>query len=136
METRYTFVVGGIALQKLGNIQLVRKYFDFLITDYKMNFFAQRLPDTIGVETPTYIYSFFNQSGCFSLVEIAQRNEWDCYTAKQFMQQAHCLLSIRINQNDYIKRSIYTTRAYLKHTAMFIQSQINITNGFWGIQVL
>ncbi len=135
METRYSLCFGGIILQKTGNTKLVRMYFDFLVKDYQMNFFAQVLPNTIGVETPTYIYSFFNQSGCFSLVEIPQRKEWDCYIAKQFVQQPHKLLSTRINQADYINRSIYTTRAYLKLTAQSIQSQINLTNSFWGIPV-
>lgn len=135
METRRTFCFGGIALQELGNTKLVSMYFDFLVKDYHMNFLAQVLPNTVGVETPTYIYSYYNQSGCFSLVEISQRKEWDCYVARQFAQQASMLLSTKINQTNYIKRTIYTTRAYLKLTANSIQSQINLTNSFWGIQV-
>lgn len=135
MEIWCSFGIGGITLQELGSTRLVRMYFDFLITDYQMKFFVQRLPNTIGVETPTYIYSFFNQSGCFSLVEISQRKEWDCYVARHFVQQTHGLLSTRINQTDYIKRSVYTTRAYLKLTAKFIKSQIILANSFWGIQV-
>ncbi len=122
-------------MYKMGSSQLVYKYFGFLVDEYKMQYFVQKLPDTIGVVNPTYIYSFYNQFGCFSLVEVAQRQEWDCYIAKKFEQNYSKLLTTRINQSEYIKRNIYTKRVFLKLTAKNILSQIKFTNSFWGILV-
>ncbi len=100
-----------------------------------MNYYAQKLPNTIGVENPTFIYSFFNEFGCFSIVEIPQRQEWDCYIASKFEQQPSLLLINKINQTEYIKRNVYRKRTYLMLTSKFIQSQIKLTNSFWGIKV-
>ncbi len=55
MESRHALLVGGITVKELGNARLVRMYFNFLVRDYKMNFYAQVLPNVVGVEEPTYI---------------------------------------------------------------------------------
>lgn len=85
----------------MNNASLVNKYLGFLVTEYNMFFSVDELKDVIGVENPTFVYSYYNASGCFSVVEISQRNEWDWYYAKYFNQEPRLRLSKRLYQKGY-----------------------------------
>lgn len=122
-------------IPQIGRVRLVKKYLGFLVDDYHMDFCAEEIANTTGIEDPTYVYSFYNGYGCFSLLEIPQRGEWDCYCAERFFDDPHKRLLTKINQKSYINHSIFTARAFLKLTGKYIRNQIVCTNQFWGIQI-
>ena len=119
----------------VGSAILVNKYMGFLVYDYHMNNCFQELPNTEGAQNPTYIFSYYNQSGCFSFVEVPQRGEWDCYYAEKFSNDPYMLLKTRINQRNYIHKNIFTAKSFLKHTAQIIKQQIVSSKSFFGISV-
>ena len=120
---------------QIGHTKLVNRYFMFLVERYGMNFCFDVLPNTVGADNPTYVYSFYNSSGCFTIQEVAQRGEWDCYVAKSFSRDPHKRLSQKINQNSYTNKRVFTVRTFLKVTAGFIRNEISRGNCFWGISV-
>jgi len=120
----------------IGNARIVNKYLGFLASDYHMNFRASEIPNKTGVENPTFIYSYYNPYGCFSLVEIMQRNEWDCYISDSLSNDYMSMLSNKINQPLYLGvENIYTTRGFLKCLAKSIRTQIAEQGKFFSIEL-
>ena len=114
---------------------LVNKYFCFLCDDYHMEFSMQEDTFACGVNRPTYIYSYYNDFGCFSICEIVQRGEWDCYLAGEFTSCIQKLLSDKVRQKDYLSWNVFTARGYLKATARYVKKQILQEGNFFGIEV-
>ena len=48
-------------IEHIGNSRLVYRFFGFLVEDYHMNFTFDEISDTVGVENPTFVYSFFKK---------------------------------------------------------------------------
>lgn len=120
---------------QLGSANLVYKHLGFLAEEYGMRCSFDLLPNTLGVDDPTYVYSFYNENGCFSVTEVAQRAEWDCYTSEAYSIDVRNRMDKRIDQRSYIKMSIFTARSFLKLTAKKIKTQLHESHCFWGIQV-
>ena len=123
-------------MNKIGHTKLVEKYLGFLKKDYGMNYTVQIFAGTFGVDDPTYVYSYYNNFGCFSIVEIAQRNEWDFYISDQYSTILDLLLKEKIVQREYFTNYFYSLRKLLKVTAQFIQTEIKASNCFWGIRII
>lgn len=120
---------------QLGNAKCVYKHFGFLVEECGMNLSIDLLPNTSGVEDPTYVYSFYNDNGCFSLKEVAQRSEWDCYVSEMFSVNVRDRMDKRIDQCSYFEFPVFTVRAFLKLTASEIKTQLRKSRCFWGIHV-
>lgn len=135
-ERRTSLCIGGLAMTKrIGCSETVSRYLGFLENQYKMSSFFQEKVDVEGIENPTYVYSYYNQHGCFTLLQIAQRNEWECYWSKSFTEDIDSLLSVRIRQKDFCNKSVFTTRGFLRVVAQYIQKNILHEGCFWGIKV-
>ena len=118
-----------------GNVALVYRYLGFLVEEYGMKFKFDIISSTIAIENPTYVYSFYNNHGCFSIREIAQRSEWDCYAGSEYTVDICNVRYNHIDQRSYIKCPVFFVRTFLKLTAKEIRRQIKKSQAFLGISV-
>ena len=119
----------------VGHSKIVIRYMGFLVNRYQMKIDFQLLPDTEGIEDPTYVYSFYNNWGCLTLLEVAQRGEWDCYVSDRFDSNPYSRLKTKINQREYCSREVYFVGSFLRITAKSIQRMILETKSIWGIRI-
>lgn len=117
----------------IGRAKLVYKYLGFLSEQYNMQCDFQILENTSGIENPTYIYTFYNKYGCFTIKDPVQTGECDCYIAMRYEQNQLNLLSKKIDQHIYLGRNVFFFRTFLKLVAKAIFTQIKDSNSFWGI---
>ena len=117
--------------------RIIKSFLGFLIDDCNMHYSVREMPNVQGVCNPTYLYSFYNEYGCITIREIAQRGELDCFIADHYDEDPQKCIHTMISQTEYIKQGscIYFTRTYLKHLANFIRASIVETGRIWGIPV-
>ena len=121
----------------MSKSKIIKSFLGFLIDDYNMEYSVREMPNVQGVCNPTYLYSFYNQYGCITIKEIAQRGEMDCFIADCYDEDPQKCIQTMISQTDYIKQGsyIYFTRTYLRYLAKFIRNSIVETGRIWGIPV-
>jgi hypothetical protein len=91
---------------------------------------------------PMNTYSFYNETGCFTIYHAVQRNEWEYYLSKKYSQNQAELLSQNISQ--IVFTAIGKKRKSLKNLfrsentiiADIIKEQISINGEFYGIKVI
>lgn len=117
----------------VGQEKLINKYLGFLVQDYLMSFSINIVPNTTGIENPTYIYSYYNSSGCFSIVEIAQRDEWTCFFSNKPTIDIDTMH--KISNHEFLYKHVYSKRQFLMQIAQYIKKSISKHNSFWGISM-
>jgi len=118
-----------------GNTSLIKKHLGFLETEYNFTFAFQTFDDYYGFCGPIDAYSFYNDSGCFTIHNIVQRGEWGWFTSKKFSANQYELLEAEIVQTNYITKRHWFYNAVLKELANIIKKQIDSSGSFFNIRI-
>ena len=118
-----------------GKRNLIKKHLGFLETEYGLKFEFQTFHDYKGFCGPVDTYSFYNDSGCFTLHNIVQRDEWGWFISKRYSTNQYELLEIEINQKEYVSDRCLFFKSVLKKLANVIKFQINSYHSFFDIQI-
>ena len=122
----------------------------FLVEKYNLKFADQTFNSTPFGNWVTKTYSFYNDSGCFTISELLQRDEIDFYFSDIFSNDYRVLKQVQLNvwENDEILRKHqkwifglknpffwYSKKKYMKALAETIKKKISENNEFWGIKI-
>lgn len=121
----------------------IEKQFDFLVKDYDLKYSYQKFTNCYQGNWVVYTYSFYNESGCFTIYNLGQRGEWEYFYTEKFCNSMEQLLGTRIHiystekelWDKVTKSFFYSMRTELKTLATVIKSQIEKTGQFFGIKV-
>lgn len=113
----------------------ILRYFGFLMDDYGMKFAVQTFHQYAGFSGPIYVYSFYNENGCFSFHYIVQRDEWGWYTSKNFSNQQNELMEQEINQKQYLNQSYNSIKSALLDLSEKLKAEIADKGSVFGIQL-
>ncbi|MBE6797195.1 MAG: hypothetical protein E7531_02510 [Ruminococcaceae bacterium] len=75
----------------------IREVFDFLITDYGLEYKHQEFINAYDGNWTVQAYSFYNNSGCFTIHNLVQRDELDFYYSPKFSQELSELCGKGVN---------------------------------------
>ena len=117
------------------NSELILRYLHFLIDDYGMKFAVQSFHQCNGFPGPIYVYSFYNENGCFSFHQIVQRDEWGWYTSKAFSGQQNELMEQEIVQKQYLNRSYVSLKNLMHDLSEKIKAEAVNKGSAFGIQL-
>ena len=123
------------SVQEKGYTKLILKYLGFLKDNYGFNFKFQTFSEYMNFSGPIYTYSFYNDYGCFTLHNVAQKNEWGWFVSRKFSLDQYELLSKEIIQTDFLQKNYWFLSSILKDLALTIKSQIKKNSNFFGIRV-
>lgn len=123
----------------------IEKQFEFLVSDYGLKYSFQKFENSPYGNWYVNMYSFYNDSGCFSIHYIPQRGELDFYYAKEFNTNREKMCEIKldeqsIGQKIWLKAKKkflfgYRHNLYLKTLADAIKAEVQATGQFFGIEV-
>ena len=123
----------------------IEKTFAFLITDYHMNYAYQKFPHCPFGNWIIGTHSYYNDSGCFTIHILYQRNEIDFYYAKAYSTIREKLCESLIDEQEAYpeiwwkaKQKFmfsYRPQLYLNTLAEVIKKQIEETGSFFGVNV-
>ena len=65
----------------------IASLFDFLVKDYGFTYSFQKLNNCFGGNWYVETYSFYNDSGCFTIRQLCQRGEWDYFFARKYCKK-------------------------------------------------
>lgn len=112
--------------------EAVLKHLGFLIDDYKLKYsHIADSNDRYGAET----FSFYNDSGCFTLHCLSLLGEWGWFYSDSFSTKQTDLLKNEIDQTEYIKGAVFGYRSMLKKLGKSIHEQIEQSGSFFNISV-
>lgn len=117
------------------NSKLILRYLNFLIDDYGMKFAVQSFHQCDGFPGPIYVYSFYNENGCFSFHQIVQRDEWGWYISKKFSNKQNELMEQEIVQKQYLNKSYYSLKRVMFDLSEKIKAEIANKESVFGIQL-
>lgn len=122
----------------------------FLIKDYGLAYRYQKFENGYNANWIIETHSFYNDSGCFTMRRLAQRDEWDFYYAARFAtgHEALCEKMINIYAMEteiWNKRSKIagfnnpffwlSSSRVLRTFAEVLKTHLSKENEFWGIKV-
>jgi hypothetical protein len=117
----------------IGRSEIVLKHLGFLLTEYNMQFKAQKF--NVYGYISSYTYSFYNNNGCFTIRNIPQRDDTGWYVSGVFSEDENELLEKHIIQGLYIQGQYWLWGTGIKRLAASIRSQIAASGDFFGIKV-
>lgn len=128
----------------------VEEIFDFLIKDYNFSYKYQKFVNCYEGNWIVQTYSFYNNSGCFTIHFLPQRNELDFYYSSRFSTE-HKKLCERIVDicsiepdiwNKYTKIWIFkrpffwwNNNKVLYTFAEALKTHLDKSKDFFGIQI-
>ena len=122
----------------------INEIFSFLISDYLMAYKFQEFENYPSGNWYSKVYSYYNESGCFSIYTLPQRGEYEYYYAKAFSTDIKELLQkvIEVDVKHEIwqnasKKIFFGYRQKLQHQAFanYIKYLIKEKGEFYGIKV-
>ena len=137
-------------VRKENTMQYAVKELMFLVEKYNLKFTEQTFESTPFGNWVTKTYSFYNDSGCFTISELLQRDEIDFYFSDVFSTAYPDLKKRQLNvwDNNAIlekhQRWIfglknpffwYSKKKYMKALAEIIQAKISNNKEFFSINV-
>ncbi len=85
------FLENSQSLENINSLKLLRRFtvnieelFAFLMKDYGLSYRYQKFDNCFGGGWTAQTYSFYNDSGCFTIHFLLQKNELDFYRASRF----------------------------------------------------
>ena len=117
----------------IGNSKTVLKHMGFLLTEYNVQFKAQKF-NFFG-NFWSYTYSFYNENGCFTIRHIPQKDDTGWYVSDAFSEVEDELLQKHLIQGLYIQGPYWLWGTGIKRLAASIRSQIAASGDFFGIKV-
>ena len=124
----------------------IEKKFEFLVKDFGLKYSYQEFNNCYGGYWCVNTYSYYNESGCFTIHVIPQKGEFDFFFAEKFSMVREELCKYPINEqsieqgiwNNAKKKFLFEYRKnlYLDTLAKVIRSQIKKYGSFFGIKVL
>lgn len=118
-----------------GESQTILKFLGFLVDEYQMKYMFQTFNEYLGFHGPINTYSFYNQYGCFTLLQVVQRGEWSWHVSGKIDTNLYNLLQTEIKQKDFIQHSTMSYKKHLKLLADVIKEQVECSQRFFGITV-
>lgn len=118
-----------------GKTKLITKHLGFLVSKYKMNYLFQSFPKFLGFYGPSDCYSFYNDNGCFTIHNLAQRGEWGLFIAPKFSYNQDNLLRQEINQRLYFDGNYFTDSSWLNALSNTIIRDIKLNNSLFSIKL-
>lgn len=128
----------------------VKDALDFLCKQYGLNYSFQRFEKHPFGNWCADMYSFYNESGCFSIYNLIQRDEIDFYFAKKFsnniteLKEKIVLIESvekdiweRHKKTGFLKLPFFwgSNKQVIRALAEVIKAQIEKTGQFFGIKV-
>lgn len=62
----------------------IRERFDFLVSQYGMNYGQLTVDDYCGSGGKAYAHSFYNESGCFTIFSFPAKGELECFMSDDY----------------------------------------------------
>ena len=124
-----------MAREYIGESKSVLKLLEFLIKEYQMKYIFQSFDEYMGFHGPINTYSFYNEHGCFTVLQVVQRGEWGWYTSKKVHENLHDLLETEIRQSDFTQQSTFSYKRNLKILGTVIRKQVETAQHFFGIAI-
>lgn len=118
-----------------GKSKTVLKFLGFLIDEYRLDYLFQKFDKYSDFYGPIHAYSFYNDYGCFTLLEVVQRGEWAWYVSEKIYTNLEELLETEIKQTDYIQQQFFSYKTCLKVLGDLIRQQLEHSQQFFGIVV-
>lgn len=128
----------------------IAKSFDFLVEQYGLTYTYQHFENCFNGAGSVYTYSYYNESGCFTIHHLPVRGELDFFYAKNFsnnrLDLCEEMLDITsVEKEIWNKRSKFlgitkpffwlSDKKVLSALAEVIKSQIEKHGEFFGIKV-
>ena len=123
----------------------IEKTFRFLVDDYHLNDSHQLFYQCYGGSWVVSTHSYYNETGCFTIHLLHQRDEIDFYYSKKIGHTREILCEQKINVQsicpeiwDEAKKRFlfaYRPQLYLTTLAKAIKRQIEETNSFFGVSI-
>lgn len=123
----------------------IEKTFQFLVDNYRLNYSHQVFHHCYGGNWTVSTHSYYNETGCFTIHLLHQRNELDFYYSKDFGATREVLCERKIDEQSLYseiwfeakKRFLFSYRPqlYLDTLAYAINKQIKEKGCFWGIKI-
>lgn len=119
----------------MSNEKKILKYLGFLKTEFGMSYAFQSFSNYRGFAGPIETYSFYNDNGCITFHHIIQRGEWGWYTSKEFSNIQEGLLEKEIEQREYLHKSYFLTKSWLKDLQQALHEEIKQYGTVFHIKV-
>ncbi len=131
-------------------MQYAVKELMFLVEKYNLKFTEQIFKSTPFGNWITKTYSFYNDSGCFTIFELLQRDEIDFYFSDVFSTDYLVLKQRKLNvwdNNEILKKHQkwifglknpffwYSKKKYMKALAETIKEKISENKEFFGVKI-
>lgn len=123
----------------------IEKTFQFLVDNYHLNYSHQVFHHCYGGNWVVSTHSYYNETGCFTIHLLHQRNELDFYYSKEFGATREALCERKIDEQSLYpeiwleakKRFLFSYRPqlYLDTLAYVINKQIKEKGCFWGVKI-
>lgn len=129
----------------------VRNWFDFLVQSYGLSYREQEFPRSFGGNWIVSAYSFYNESGCFTICHLEPRNELSFYYASKISENLDDLMQTKIDVHKVepkvwekhqkllgsIKNPFFecSTEKVLHALADVIKARIDADGEFFGVKV-
>ena len=118
-----------------GKKKLVIKFFGYLISEFNMQFTFQKFDKYEYFYGPIYCYSFYNEFGCLTFHNVAQRGEWGVFVSKKFSTNQYELLEQEINQTEYLNKSYYLTKSWIKDLSKVVYAMAKKEHKVFSIKL-
>ena len=123
----------------------VSRIFDFLVKEYKLEYVKKHFDNCYEGNWAVITYSYFNESGCFTIYTLPERGELDFFYSRKFSDNLNELCQSRVNIQSIgtqiwqkAKKKIffeYRPKLVLRTAAEAIKSSIKIDGCFFGVKV-
>lgn len=123
----------------------IKKQFEFLVKDYNLKYSFHRFENFPFGNWSVDMHSYYNDNGCFSIYNIAQRGEIDYYYAKKYSSLIKELMERRIDVEamgkeiwEKLRKKFlfkYRHKLFNKTLAEVIKTQIEQHGEFYGIKI-
>lgn len=123
----------------------------FLVDDYNLSFSAQTFENTPFGNWTTKTYSFYNDTGCFTISYLPNREEWEFYFSHAFSRDCAKLqkeiLNVWIDEPEIWHRHQrwifglkdpffwWKKKKVFRALSETIRKKIQMDNAFWGVKV-
>ena len=124
--------------------------FSDIAQKYNLNYQYQEFENSLNGSWLVYTHSLYNDSGCFTIHCLPQRNEVDCYLSSKFSNDRKALCEVLINVFD-IEKDIWhkhekiwifknpffywSSNNIIKTILEVIEVSINRNNELFGIKI-
>ena len=128
----------------------IEELLGFLVKEYNLSYKYQEFTNCYGGNWIVQTYSFYNDSGCFTICFIPQKNELDFYYASQFSNERKDLCEKMIDiceiepdiwdkhtKVGFFHRPFFwcNNKKILSALAEALRVHLSKDNNFFGIQV-